>query len=260
MTPVPPDRPTCLVFPHEDADGPANMARDEAMLELVAADPRAATFRTYGWTEPTLSLGYFQSISEVEADPRWRGVPVVRRPTGGGAIVHDLEVTYALAVPGSHPFARHNRELFRLVHLAIGAILFRFWEGSGPAVGLRGHVAGPGPPAGRPLLCFADQDAADLVVSSVKVAGSAQRRRAGAILQHGSFLLARSDLAPELAGVSELARVPAPATYWAASIRGVVPSSLGFAVRETPWPDAILARAAEIERQVYRNPTWTRRR
>jgi lipoate-protein ligase A len=106
MTPL-----TCRLLPHSNADGPVNMARDEAMLDHVSRYPEAAAFRTYGWTEPTLSLGYFQSVADLDSDPRWRTVPVVRRPTGGGAIWHDHEITYALAVPRTHPLSHRSREL-----------------------------------------------------------------------------------------------------------------------------------------------------
>ena len=56
------ERVVCRLLPHMEADGPGNMALDEALLEAVAADPTGAVFRTYGWTVPTLSLGYFQRV------------------------------------------------------------------------------------------------------------------------------------------------------------------------------------------------------
>jgi lipoate-protein ligase A len=246
---------TCLVFPHADADGPANMARDEALLELVSDDPSVAAFRTYGWTEATLSLGYFQSIADAEGDPRWRGVPLVRRPTGGGAICHDHEVTYALAVPRGHPLSRRSGELYQAVHAAIAGLLGGFGVGA--------RRRGDGRPAGeaaRPFLCFADKDPEDVVVGPDKVIGSAQRRRSGAILQHGSVLLARSPLAAELPGVGDLAPLDVSAGEWGDRLGRVVPEALGFVARPTAWPDRVLARAGEIEREVYRAPAWTRRR
>ncbi|HEX8199322.1 MAG TPA: lipoate--protein ligase, partial [Isosphaeraceae bacterium] len=111
------------MLPHEDADGPVNMAWDEVLLDAVAASGDAAALRTYGWTEPTLSLGYFQALDEARADPRWRDVPIVRRPTGGGAIWHHHEVTYALAVPRAHPLAARAPDLYRAVHAAIAGAL-----------------------------------------------------------------------------------------------------------------------------------------
>ena len=148
----------CRLLPHRADDGPVNMATDEWMLESVVADPTAAALRTYGWRVPTLSLGYFQRLAEVESDPRWRGRPLVRRATGGGAIWHDRELTIAVAVPAGHPLARRSKDLYRAVHEAIlGVIADR---------GLDAHRRGEAEArttADRPLLCFRDRDAEDLV-------------------------------------------------------------------------------------------------
>ena len=135
----------CLVLPHEDADGPTNMARDEAMLDFVGQNPESAAFRTYGWTEPTLSLGYFQSALKVESDPRWKDVPAVRRPTGGGAIWHDREITYALAVPHACPLSGRSRELYRAVHRAIAELLRERGVDAGAGAENRRRVAGRAP-------------------------------------------------------------------------------------------------------------------
>ena len=105
----------CRILPHDRGDGPSNMAMDEALLDSVADDPTMAVVRTYEWSMPTLSLGYFQKMEEVAADPRWASVPIVRRPTGGGALWHDREVTYAVVVPSAHPASRPSRSLYRNV-------------------------------------------------------------------------------------------------------------------------------------------------
>ena len=243
----------CLVLPHAVAGGPANMAMDEAMLEAVAADGPAAALRTYGWSEPTLSLGYFQRIAEAEADPRWRGVPTVRRPTGGGAIWHDRELTYALAVPAAHPHSRRPADLYRAVHAAIAEAL----RSRGLPARRRGEEAAPD---GRPFLCFADRDPEDVVAAGAKVVGSAQRRRAGAVLQHGSILLARSATTPELPGVADLADAPAEAVAWIDLLRDHVLTALDLLMIRSGPSAALLDRAGELERRTYRSPHWTRRR
>jgi lipoate-protein ligase A len=245
----------CRVLLHEDADGPGNMARDEALLDAVAASPTGAVFRTYGWTEPTLSLGYFQAIAEAEADPRWRDVPTVRRPTGGGAIWHHHELTYALAVPRTHPMATRAAELYRAVHAAIAETL----RGRGVVAVRRGPTAADPPPA-RPLLCFTDRDDEDLVVRGVKVVGSAQRRRRGAVLQHGSLLLGRSVRTPELPGLGDLADAATTVPSWSALLRSRIPEALGLHARDGEPTAEERARASALEREVYRNPAWTRRR
>ena len=116
---------SCVVMPHSIASGATNMAIDEAMLDRAAVEG-GATVRTYEWAEPTLSLGYFQAIADVDADVRFQGQAVVRRPTGGGAIWHDGDLTYALAIPASHPSARRHVELYEVVHEAIARALGDF--------------------------------------------------------------------------------------------------------------------------------------
>src|SRR4051794_10380958 len=140
---------SCRILPHETADGPANMALDEALLDAAVETPGLAYFRTYEWSEPTLSLGYFQARSEAESDPRFRGVAIVRRPTGGGAIWHDHEVTYALVLPTSHPSARRGGTLYRDVHAAIA----RAFHSLGIPVARRGESPVRADSA-RPFLCF----------------------------------------------------------------------------------------------------------
>jgi lipoate-protein ligase A len=246
----------CRILPQEDSDGPINMARDEAMLDAVAAEPHSALFRTYGWTEPTLSLGYFQSVSEVEADPRWLGVPIVRRPTGGGAIWHHHEVTYALAVPRDHPLATRTIRLYEAVHSAIAGVI----RERGVEVRRRGEVPSEREGGRRPFLCFNDSDPEDLVVGASKVVGSAQRRRSGILLQHGSLLLGRSEQSPELPGLGDLAGVATDRCEWAKELCARVPQALGFLPEASEWTEAILSRARLLEQTVYRERAWTRRR
>jgi lipoate-protein ligase A len=246
---------TCWVLPHESADGPANMALDEALLDTVAAEPSAAWLRTYGWTEPTLSLGYFQRWADAQADPRWRDAPIVRRPTGGGAIWHDHEVTYALVVPESHPLARPSRALYRAVHEAFAA-LFR---SHGVNADRRGTVFKL-ESAPRPFLCFTDCDPEDIVSGGNKVVGSAQRRRSGAVLQHGSVLLAPSRATPELPGAGDLALVPFEMRYWANLVCDRIPAALGLRARSREVPDPVRLRSRTLEHSIYRDPHWTMRR
>jgi lipoate-protein ligase A len=245
----------CLVFPWELADGPANMARDEALLEFVAEYPSAAALRLYGWSEPTLSLGYFQPIAEAETNPRWRGLPRVRRPTGGGALLHDLEVTYAMALPRDHTVARQTTELYRRVHAAIVAQL----KERGVEATRRGEEVDR-TTASRPFLCFADRDPEDVISGVAKLAGSAQRRRSGAVLQHGSILIATSTITPELPGAIDLGMRADPLADWASRLTPTILALLELVPILAETPAQLLQRAAEIESSVYRSESWTRRR
>lgn len=246
----------CRILSHETADGPANMALDEALLNAVAATPEFAYFRTYEWTEPTLSLGYFQRFSEAKDDPRLREAALVRRPTGGGAIWHHHEVTYAIIMPSAHPSARRGGTLYHDVHAAIAQA---FQEEGAPVVrrGSLNPIAGD---SARPFLCFQDRDAEDLVLSGSKVVGSAQRRRAGAVLQHGSILLARSNTIPELPGAEDLAAITRLRSFWAERLRTIIPAALGLTPVATSLTPADREHASELEATVYRTSAWNQRR
>jgi len=246
----------CRVLPHESGDGPWNMALDEALLDSVAWDPSCAVVRTYQWSVPTLSLGYFQGIAEAEADPRWRGAPMVRRPTGGGALWHDREVTYAVVVPSTHPAARPSSALYRAIH---GAIVDRL-RAFGVAAARRGEIGPEAESGDRPFLCFTGRAADDIVMGGVKLVGGAQRRRSGAVLQHGSLLLARSRMTPELPGLSDLATVPSDLGTWAEALQAMLPHALGLPTRADEIRPGERRRAEALQRDLYLDPIWTRRR
>ncbi len=182
--------------------GDWNMAVDEWLLEQ-AITHNALSVRIYRWEEPTLSLGHFQnwpvtvetlgleslpgSSPESLSLKRWAELPVVRRLSGGGAILHDREVTYSIALPSMHQLASEPSRLYDLAHQVIEKIL----ESQGINVEARGRAE-----VGKDnaFLCYSRGDARDLLVGEEKVVGSAQRRRKGAILQHGSVLMKKSQL------------------------------------------------------------------
>lgn len=172
------------------------MALDEFLLES-AVDRGQSTLRWYRWSEATVSLGYFQKEVPPEVAERFAGVPVVRRLSGGGAILHHHELTYALALAGDHPLAADPRALYDLVHQAIIAVL----QPAGVPVALRGAAR---PDLEGRFLCFSRGDPFDVVCAGFKVLGSAQRRRKRAVLQHGSLLIRRSEWTPEFPGICDL--------------------------------------------------------
>src|SRR5262245_41637676 len=93
----------------EPESGVRNMAIDEALLNAVGEGQSPPTLRFYCWRSPTISLGYFQPLSDVELQPSAiRALDLVRRTTGGGAILHDLEVTYSLVLPIGHAWLQPN--------------------------------------------------------------------------------------------------------------------------------------------------------
>lgn len=170
------------------ATGPVNMARDEALLILAGRGGFGPTLRLYEWSEPTISLGYFQRHADyLKLPPPAGGLPVVRRLTGGGAILHDRELTYSMMLPANHAsIARRPTRMYEIVHEA----LIRCLSASGIASAFCGDDDGSGPGRG-PFFCFARRHPLDVVIGTEKVAGSAQRRTRQAVLQHGSIIIAR---------------------------------------------------------------------
>ena len=157
------------------------MAADVALLDSVAAGAPPA-LRLYRWQPPALSLGRFQPDDDVDHDACARlGVEVVRRPTGGKGLLHGGDLTYSVAMPQPDGAAGGVDAVYRLLAGGLIAGLAR--------VGVDAAVARHDGPAGP--VCFAGQQGADLRVGDRKLCGSAQVRREGAVLQHGSILLTR---------------------------------------------------------------------
>lgn len=167
------------------ADGPTNMARDEAMLQMVGTGESPPTLRFYLWEPPTISLGYFQRYADFEALPPPAGeLAVVRRQTGGGAILHDLELTYSVVLPARHSLiARNPNNLYRHVHTAFASLLADI------GVPVAGGTCAGGCSHRGPFFCFERHSGMDLLVRNRKLMGSAQRRTRDAVLQHGSLIL-----------------------------------------------------------------------
>ena len=162
-------------------DAAAQMRADLALLDEVAAGARPA-LRLYQWRPPALSLGRFQDEDDVDRDECARlGVEIVRRPTGGRALLHGGDLTYAVATtrPSGEPGAVDA--IYEWLAQALIAGLTR--------LGVHAAVARNEGPAGP--VCFAGQQGADLRVGDRKLCGSAQLHRDGVVLQHGSILLAR---------------------------------------------------------------------
>jgi lipoate-protein ligase A len=190
-------------------------------------------------------------------DPRWQGRALVRRPTGGGAIWHHHELTYAIAIPPDCPLVRPNTALYRAVHGAIAEVLAdrgipaqrRGEEGGASRIGEE-----------RPLLCFTGRDPEDIVWENHKLVGSAQRRRDGAVLQHGSVLLARSPGVPELLGVCDVAELHGSPEQWEEPFKRRLIAALDLEPIAIDVPEPLRARALELERSIYRDPAWTESR
>ncbi len=165
-------------------DGARNMSVDEALLSALQQGLAPITLRFYRWQPPTVSLGYFQDAREVNLKAIERlGLGLVRRPTGGRAILHDDELTYSIvlpadAIPGGRSVGRSYLRISRA--LLAGLEILGIKAGIGSDQPSRSLIS-PG--------CFALSTRADIAVEGRKVIGSAQVRRSGFILQHGAIVI-----------------------------------------------------------------------
>ncbi len=234
--------------------GAWNMAVDQAILERANdADEALPTLRIYRWQPATLSLGYFQKFDDRQQHPPSVDCDVVRRASGGGAILHDQEVTYSLVMPSRNRWAAANSELYAKVHESIIRVLGTY--------GVQSHLFGDATDHndGEPkhFLCFKRRSDGDIVFRDQKVVGSAQRRYKKAILQHGSILLETSAFAPELPGVFELLGDSFDASDFAEKFVQEVCRELGFVADSGTLSDAECSRARELEHSKFETDDWT---
>jgi lipoate-protein ligase A len=265
-------------IPMERLSAATNMAADQAMLESVDAGGDPA-LRFYQWQSPTLSLGYFQSLADRDDHVESRDAVCVRRSSGGGAIMHHHELTYAIAWPIDPAVRGQNLVLYRQVRDAIVGALASFGVDAVPfsqtpasrMTRLGGSHSGRDGSAlvGEPFLCFQRRTADDLIVGGYKVLGSAQRKGKRAVLQHGSLLLAASPLAPQLPGLRELGlpvvddyavESPPAVVRIAARLAESLSAILAVHWDSSDWTDHERSRQQFWVASRFANPKWSGRR
>ncbi|GIP37922.1 octanoyltransferase LipM [Paenibacillus sp. J31TS4] len=167
-----------------------NMAIDEAILIAHSEGRVGPTLRFYGWEPAAVSIGYFQKGSDVKTEEIGRqGLGFVRRPTGGRAVLHDSELTYSMIVNEEYPgLPKRVTEAYRVLSQGL---LNGFLN-----LGLDAHMVNLASEEEKAkydamgsAACFDSPSWYELVVEGRKVAGSAQMRQRGVVLQHGSILL-----------------------------------------------------------------------
>jgi lipoate-protein ligase A len=262
--------PFRIIF-DRDCDGATNMARDEAISRAVSAGHHPPTLRVYGWAPPAISLGQSQRMSSVDdAACRAAGVDVVRRPTGGLAILHTDELTYSVALPIDHPLAEGDvMTSYRRIAAAIVEALRALGvaDASADRVAKEDKAKGPA--------CFEAPSDYEVVGGGRKLVGSAQWRRVDGVLQHGSLPLS-GDIARICAYLVE-APTPDKVREHAATLQDVLGREVSWEEAAQAWQvafaDALdirftpeplspdeLARTAELLSAKYANDDWTRRR
>jgi lipoyl(octanoyl) transferase len=258
------------------ARGAWNMAVDEAVLETAGRAESLPTLRLYAWQPACLSLGYAQSFRDVDLDRlKSNGWDLVRRVTGGRAILHIDELTYSIAAPPDEPrlLGTVLESYQRMANALILAVR---------ALGLPVEMEANAPPADatRGPVCFEVPSAYEIVVDGKKLIGSAQTRKRTGILQHGSFplhgdltritqaLVFPNEQARLASGHKLLGRAVTAETVtgriipWEAAAQAFVSAfetSLGIKLEPGELTLAEKTRADELVRNKYDHPEWTER-
>jgi len=230
------------------------MAMDDALLDEADASGRAF-LRLYRWSPPCLSFGRHEpAASRYDRAAIARlGLDVVRRPTGGRAVWHEHEVTYAVAAPVA--VFGSLRDTYRAIHVRLAAAL--------RLLGVDANLAPDGPtvrPSDGPTACFAVPVGGEVLIGDRKVVGSAQVRRGTAFLQHGSILL---DGSQDL--VTEVSRTPGAVTR-ATSLSAELGRPVTFeevaAAIMAAWCEPLVPSDGPTVRQSdgFADPDWTWRR
>lgn len=241
------------------------MALDHALAERL--DEGTAVFRLYGWRRPTISLGRNEPADPYRAAVAEHGLELVRRPTGGRAVVHHREVTYAVVLPRTAMGG--PRSAYAAINRGLVVGLRRL--GVDAEVSAVGVVAGPdaGP-------CFAAPAPGEVTAAGRKLIGSAQVRVGQALLQHGSLLLAndQTTLADRSGGadgpngpggsspatLAELMGRQATAEEVRHALTDGVKVAWGGTWVEGAYRPQELEAAARLEDERYRRDEWTWRR
>lgn len=259
------------------AAGAWNMAVDEAIMESVGAGQSPPTLRLYAWQPACLSLGYGQRVADVDfARTDYYGWDVVRRPTGGRAILHTDELTYSLSLAADDDLAAGTIvESYQRISAALLSGLVDL--GAAPQAGKRVERVESGP------VCFETPSHYEITVLGRKLIGSAQLRRRNAVLQHGSLPL-WGDIARICEGLSfaddleretimnqvrqraitleeALAYSPAWDDVAAAVINRFAQTyAVDFGNYDSALTECEYARAEQLMTEVYATAEWTHRR
>jgi len=228
------------------------MSVDESIL-THANESGTITLRFYQWRPATVSLGYFQSTLDRQTHVESANCDIVRRATGGGAIVHDRELTYSLTIPSSDRWSAKNQEIYTQVHKALIRTLSK-WDVDASLVAETKKLKK------EPFLCFLRRASGDVVLDGNKICGSAQRRIDRSILQHGSILIGKSPCASQLPGINDLGRQNLSVEALSSELTDELATQFRFTFHDDQMSDQETALAKKIEEEKFANSSWTNKR
>lgn len=255
----------------QEADAYTNMAVDEAILEAVARGESPPTLRFYTWQPAAVSLGYFQRVADVNQSALQKhGFDLVRRMTGGRAILHQYELTYSLSAPVEVMGQDHS---VLGVYLAISRGLLAGLAKVGVSADMQPEMPSR---STKGAVCFAVPSRYEVVWQGRKLVGSAQTRRGNAFLQHGSVLIKadlaaiceihglacdyKQDLAQRMVTLEEILGETPPLPELAGHLAAGMAQVLGVAWQPGQLSDVEKKLAAELQAGKYTQREWMLRR
>lgn len=264
---MPAAEPHWRLIPEERRAGSMNMALDEVAAETVSAGG-PSTLRVYRWDPSTLSLGYHQAVGTVDlAFCEAEGIDVVRRPTGGGGIYHDVDadISYSIVAPAE----AFPSDLTDCYHALLEPVFDAFDRLGIPA----GLADGPRPAVYTPACYLREIDPAhDVVVDGRKISGNAQYRQRDAVIQHGSITYSRAT-ERHLATFADPGVTPADfedrvtsiheqsGTARRLAVEAIEDALADWAGAETgAWTPGELSRAGDLSTTKFADDAWTHRR
>lgn len=165
-----------------------NMALDEAIATEIRRDKSPPTLRLYGWDMSYISIGCFQKVSDIDIEYcTEKHIPVVRRPTGGRAILHNHELTYSFSTKTTQGlFSKGLIDSYKKISIALGSALLKI--GLSPELKLPREARNPSATRhSKSPLCFQSTSFGEITINNEKVVGSAQKRWTDSLLQQGSI-------------------------------------------------------------------------
>lgn len=260
------------------ARGAWNMALDESILEHIGRNEAMPTLRLYAWEPACLSLGHAQPFADIDMRRlKQRGWEVVRRATGGRAILHTDELTYSVIAPNDEP--RVEGSVLESYNRLAQALLFAVQSLEIP-VEMKEHVGSTSSMAPSNPVCFEVPSSYEITVDGKKLIGSAQARKKEGVLQHGSLpltgdltricqaLVFENESARENASKRLLERATTVesalgrAVNWEEAAQAFIhafEAQLGLSLQRGGLSESESRRTNELVREKYDHPSWTER-
>jgi lipoate-protein ligase A len=235
--------------------GAWNMAVDEAILESVGSGDSLPTLRLYSWAPACLSLGYAQSFSDVDVTSlQRRGWEVVRRLTGGRAVLHTDEITYSVITPKDEPHVAGSLlESYNHLAKALVGVLHLLNVPVEVQTHTKSGLKNPNP------VCFEVPSSSEITSGGRKLIGSAQRRQKEGILQHGSLPLTRVSATRLIERATTVEAVLGRVVSWSEAVQAFTSAFQSILALNLKLEQLTLleeVRAEQLRTSKYAHPDW----